>query len=108
MKDKRLPQEGIVLEVIENLHEVVWAKITSGVKKFIKGFIEDLLTEEVTARIGACPYERSRERQGYRNGHYLRDLLTKFGLVEDIRVPRVTPGGTEFTVFNCYDHTRRE
>ena len=74
MKAKRLPQEDIVLEVIENLHEVVWAKITSGVKKFIKGFIEDLLTEEVTARIGACPYERSRERQGYCNGHYLRHL----------------------------------
>ena len=38
MKAKRLPQEGIVLEVIENPHEVVWAKISSGVKKFIQGF----------------------------------------------------------------------
>jgi hypothetical protein len=35
MKAKRLPQEDIVLEVIENLHEVVWAEISSGVKKFI-------------------------------------------------------------------------
>ena len=108
MKAKGLPQEDIVLEVIENLHEVVWAKISSGVKKFIKGFIEDLLREEVTARIGAGPYERRRERQGYRNGHYVRDLLTRFGLVEDIRVPRVTPGGTEFTVFNRYEHRRRD
>ena len=108
MKAKRLPQEGIVLEVIENLHEVIWAKIASGVKKFIKGFLEDLLTEEVTARIGAGPYERSSERQGYRNGYYLRDLLTRFGLVEDIRVPRVTPGGTEFTVLNRYEHRRRD
>ncbi len=109
MKAKRLPQEGIVLEVIENLHEFLWAKIASaGVKKFIKGFIEDLLTEEVTARIGAGHYERSSERQGYRNGHYLRDLLTRFGLVEDIRVPRVTPGGTEFTVFNRYEQRRRD
>jgi putative transposase len=108
MKAKRLPQEDIVLEVIENLHEVVWAKIASGVKKFIKGFIEDLLREEVTARIGASPYERSSKRQGYRNGHYGRDLLTRFGLVEDIRVPRVTPGGTEFTVLNRYEHRRRD
>ena len=53
MKATRLSQEGIVLEVIENLHEVGWAKITSGVKKFIKGFLEDLLREEVTARIVA-------------------------------------------------------
>jgi putative transposase len=108
MKAKRLPQEDIVLEVIENLHEVIWAKIASGVKKFIKGFIEDLLTEEVTARIGAGHYERSRERQGYRNGHYVRDLLTRFGLVEDIRVPRVTPGGTEFTVLPRYEQRRQD
>ena len=64
MKAKRLPQEGIVLEVIENLHEVIWAKIASGVKKFIKEFIENLLTEEVTDRIGAGPYEWSTRRQG--------------------------------------------
>jgi putative transposase len=72
MKAKRLPQEGLVLEVIENLHEVIWAKIASGVKKFIKGFMEDLLREEVTDRIGAERYERSNQRQGYRNGHYVR------------------------------------
>ncbi len=30
MKAKRLPQEGMVLEVIENLHEVLWSKIASG------------------------------------------------------------------------------
>ena len=96
-----------MLEVIENLHEVIWSKIASGVKNFIKGFIEDPLTEEVTTQIGAGPYERSSERQGYRNGHYVRDLLTRFGLVEDIRVPRVTPGGTEFTVFHRYEQRRR-
>jgi len=108
MKAKRLPQEGIVLEVIENLHEVIWAKIASGVKKFIKGFIENLLTEEVTAKIGARRYERSSKRQGYRNGHYLRKLLTRFGLVEDIRVPRVEQGGMEFSVFHRYEHRRRD
>jgi len=108
MKAKRLPQEGIVLEVIENLHEVVWSKIASGVKKFIKGFIENLLTEEVTARVGAGRYERSSKRQGYRNGHYLRDLLTRFGPIEDIRVPRLDQGGLEFTVLNRYEHRRRD
>jgi hypothetical protein len=60
MKATRLPQGNIVLEVIKNLHEIVWAQITSGVKKFIKGFLEDLLREEVTARIGQA---------GSRRGH---------------------------------------
>jgi hypothetical protein len=108
MKAKRLPQEGIVLEVIENLHEVIWAKIVSGVKKFIKEFIENLLTEEVTDRIGAGRYERSTKRQGYRNGHYFRNLLTKFGPIEDIRVTRLDQGGMEFTVLNRYEHRRRD
>ena len=30
MKAERLPQEGIVLEVIENLQEIIWGKIASG------------------------------------------------------------------------------
>jgi putative transposase len=108
MKAKRLPQEGIVLEVIENLHKVIWAKIASGVKRFVKEFIENLLTEEVTHRIGAGRYERSSKRQGYRNGHYLRNLLTKFGPIEDIRVPRLDQGGMEFTAFQRYEHRRRD
>jgi transposase-like protein len=108
MKAKRLPQEDIVLEVIENLHEVIWAKIASGVKKFIKGFIENLLTEEVTDRIGAGRYERSSKRQGYRNGYYLRNLLTKFGPIKDIQVPRLDQGGMEFTAFQRYEHRRRD
>ncbi|MEJ2093246.1 MAG: IS256 family transposase [Syntrophobacterales bacterium] len=99
MKARRLPQDSIVLEVIENLQEVIWAKIASGVKRFIKEFIENLLTEEVTDRIGAGRYERSNKRQGYRNGHYFRNLLTKFGLDQ---------GGMEFTVLNRYEHRRRD
>jgi len=108
MKARRLPQDSIVLEVIENLQEVIWAKIASGVKRFIKEFIENLLTEEVTNRIGAGRYERSNKRQGYRNGHYFRNLLTKFGPIEDIRVPRLDQGGMEFTVLNRYEHRRRD
>jgi len=108
MKARRLPQDSIVLEVIENLQEVIWAKIASGVNRFIKEFIENLLTEEVTNRIGAGRYERSNKRQGYRNGHYFRNLLTKFGPIEDIRVPRLDQGGMEFTVLNRYEHRRRD
>lgn len=108
MKARRLPQEHIVLEVIENFQEVVWSRIAAGVKAFIKGFMENLLNEEVTAKVGARRHERTSKRRGYRNGHYLRSLLTKFGLLEEIRVPRVTPGGLEFTVFNRYEHRRRD
>ena len=108
MKARRLPQEKIVLEVVENLQEIIWAKIASGVKGFIKTFIESLLREEVSAKIGARRYERNQSRRGYRNGHYRRDLLTRFGPIEKIRVPRMDQGGMEFSVFDRYERRRRD
>lgn len=108
MKAKRLPQDGIVLEVIENLQEIIWDKIASGVKGFIKSFIENLLEEELTSKLGAFRYERSSGRKAYRNGHYLRNLLTRYGVVDEIRVPRAEKGGMEFSVFDRYEHRRRD
>jgi len=108
MKAKGLPQEGIVLEVIENLQEIIWGKIASGVNRFIKSFIENLLEDELTTMLGAERYERKRSRRAYRNGHYTRNLLTKYGLIEDIRVPRPDKGGGEFSVFDRYERRRRD
>ena len=108
MKARRLPQDGIVLEVVENLQEIIWGKIASGVKGFIKSFIENLLKEELTAKLGASRYERSAGRKAYRNGHYLRNLLTRYGVVDVIQVPRAEKGGMEFSVFDRYEHRRRD
>lgn len=108
MKARRLPQDRIVLEVVENLQEIIWGKIASGVKGFIKSFIENLLNEELTAKLGASRYERTSGRKAYRNGHYARNLLTRYGLIDEIRVPRADPGGTEFSVFDRYEQRRRD
>ncbi|NIW10604.1 MAG: IS256 family transposase, partial [Gammaproteobacteria bacterium] len=108
MKARRLPQEKIVLEVVENLQEIIWAKIASGVKGFIKTFIENLLREELSHKLGASRYERTSSRRGYRNGHYMRDLLTRFGPIERIEVPRMDRGGMGFSVFDRYERRRRD
>lgn len=108
MKAKRLPQEGIVLEVFENLQEIIWGKIASGVKGFIKSFIENLLEEELTVKLGASRYERNAGRKAYRNGHYQRNLLTRYGVVDGIQVPRADKGGLAFSVFDRYEHRRRD
>ena len=106
MKARRLPQEGIVLEVVENLQEIIWSKVGSAVKRLIKSLIENLLEDELTELLGAGRYERSSKRKGYRNGHYERNLLTKYGLIEDIQVPRMDEGGFQFTVFDRYERRR--
>jgi transposase-like protein len=108
MKARRLPQEGIVLEVIENLQEIIWSKIANGVRNFIKSFIENLLEEELTEKIGAERYERTGKRRAYRNGRYTRELLSRYGLIEDIKVPRMDQSGMEFSVFNRYERRRRD
>jgi putative transposase len=61
----------------------------------------NVLEEEVTAFIGARPYERSNERRDHRNGHYLRDLETTVGHLADVPVPR-TRGWKQTQVFERY------
>lgn len=65
-----------------------------------------VLEEEVTAFIGAAPYERNQERRDQRNGHYTRHLETTVGQVANLPVPR-TRGGYQTHLFERY-HRRRD
>jgi putative transposase len=65
-----------------------------------------VLEEEVTAIIGAERYERAEQRRDQRNGHYLRDLETTVGKIDDLPVPR-TRRGHQTQVFRHY-HRRRD
>jgi putative transposase len=66
-----------------------------------------VLEEEVSALIGALPYERTPQRRDYRNGHYTRDLGTTVGLIEDLPVPR-TREGHQTQLFDKYQRRRAE
>jgi len=66
-----------------------------------------ILEEEVSALVGALPYERTPERCDYRNGHYTRDLDTTVGLLENLSVPR-TRHGHQTQVFEKYKRRRAE
>lgn len=65
-----------------------------------------VLEEEVTACIGAQPYERNQQRRDQRNGHYTRRLETTMGQIADLPVPR-TRGGFQTQLFERY-HRRRD
>jgi putative transposase len=65
-----------------------------------------VLEEEVTAFIGAAPYERSQQRRDQRNGHYTRHLETTVGQIAHLPVPR-TRGGYQTHLFERY-HRRRD
>jgi transposase-like protein len=66
-----------------------------------------ILGEEVTAFIGAAPYEQNLTRRDYRNGSYTRDLDTSVGRLDDLAVPR-TRSGFQTQVFDRYQRRRPE
>ena len=73
--------------------------IEAGIRERVRGFIEELLEQELTASLGRGKSERAAgEPKGYRNGTRERQLLGSFGPVE-VEVPRarmaVADGGTE-------------
>lgn len=72
--------------------------IEAGIRDRVRGFIEELLEQELTAALGRTRHERADgELAGYRNGTRERQLLGSFGPVE-ISVPRArmaAAGGTQ-------------
>jgi putative transposase len=65
-----------------------------------------VLEEEVTACIGARPYERTKLRRDQRNGHSRRQLETTVGQLADLPMPR-TRGGYQTQLFER-SHRRRD
>jgi transposase-like protein len=73
--------------------------IEVGVRERVRGFIEELLEQELTRALGRNRHERTAaEPKGYRNGSRERQLLGSFGPVQ-INVPRARlrseSGGTQ-------------
>jgi putative transposase len=78
------------------LHEAWFDPIEAGIRDRIRGFIEELVEDELSGILGRTRYQRpdrsaetepTRPAAGYRNGRRKRQLLGSFGSVT-IRVPR--------------------
>jgi len=73
--------------------------IEAGIRERVRGFIQELIGQELDAALGRGRYERDAEApKGYRNGTRERQLIGSFGPVE-ISVPRARMaaegGGTQ-------------
>ena len=68
--------------------------IEAGIRDRVRGFIEELLEQELTAALGRTRHERAEgEPAGYRNGTRERQLLGSFGPVARIRPVRAAATG---------------
>ena len=69
--------------------------IEAGIRNRVRGFIEELLEQELTAALGRGRSERAGgEARGYRNGTRERDLLGSFGPATS-SVPRARMAGAD-------------
>lgn len=94
-------------EVKPDLDEF-WQDTQAKQRQLLKTFLEGALEDEMVALLAAGRYRRTEARQGYRNGFYERDLVTQFGIISGVRVPRARCGETESTVFSRYQRRQAQ
>ncbi len=78
---------------VAELKESFWGDVYGRTRRFWQDYLEGQAAEERDRYLGLQDYERSEARRDYRNGFYLRNLVTVFGTLV-LRVARV--GGKSF------------
>jgi len=82
-KDSRIEADGLALFAGE-----AWVDpLEAGLRERIRGFIEEMVEQELASALGRGRYERRPAAKGWRNGTRERRLIGSFGPVE-IAVPR--------------------
>jgi putative transposase len=84
-----------------------WDLLEGEVKRLTEKHLERVLVWEQRLRVGCGRYKRSKRRQGYRNGSYVRDLLSSYGWIEGLVVPRIREGGIDFQLLERYRRHQR-
>src|SRR5262249_38323981 len=79
-------------------------KGNAGLGKLLEQVLNQVLEAQVSEQLGAERYERSEERQGYRNGVRPRPLTTRVGRLT-LRVPQVREGQFAPELFARYQRS---
>src|SRR4030095_10181172 len=67
-------------------------------REAVRGYLHEVLEQEMTAAVGAGQGEAGETRTGYRSGYYVRTLVTRVGKLE-LRVPQDRDGRFSTEVF---------
>jgi putative transposase len=78
----------------------------SGVSKLLGLILNRILEAQATEQLRDAPYERTQERQGYRNGTYPHTLTTHIGSIT-LRVPRLRNGKFSTELFRRYQRSEQ-
>ena len=78
----------------------------SGVAKLLESVLNQILQAQVTEQLEAQLYERTENRQGYRNGSYPHQLHTRIGTIT-LSVPRIRGGKFTTELFARYQRSEQ-
>ncbi len=76
-------------------------------RKTVKEVLEEVLALEFQGYVQADEYERTENRTDQRNGYRSRSLMTTWGLIDNIKVPRGRSNGFQPTAFERYKRVHR-
>ena len=92
-------------KILQLNEEIIKGKIKELVRGSVEETLNELLEAEADKLTQAARYERNEQRQGYRSGHYSRNLTTTSGDVT-LKVPRLKGISFETAIIERY--RRRE
>ncbi len=75
-------------------------------RRLVEQTLQQILEAEMTAHLGATPYERTESRTGQRNGYKPRQLQTRVGTLT-LRVPQDRDGTFSTQLFARYQRTEK-
>jgi len=74
--------------------------------RLVEAVLNQVLNAQVTEQLQVAPYERSEQRQGYRNGYKPRQLTTRVGTLT-LLVPQVRDGQFSTELFARYQRSEQ-
>ncbi len=74
--------------------------------RLVEAVLNQVLNAQVSEQLQAAPYERSDQRQGYRNGYKPRQLTTRVGTLT-LQVPQVREGQFSTELFARYQRSEQ-
>ncbi len=91
----------------EILHELFLGNSRdAGIAKLLESVLNQVLQAQVTEQLGAESYERTEERQAYRNGTYPRQMTTRVGGIT-LEIPRIRGDKFSTALFARYQRSEQ-
>ena len=86
----------------------LWGDVSRETLRAVKLLLQNRMHEELTDYLHAGRYIRAHGRRGHRNGVYVRHLVTTWGTIPDLEIPRTRIPGFAPSVLDRYHRRTRQ